>query len=226
LETNGKGGRPFCLGGFMKLLFKKLWSVTDIKYGWIITLSFLVFLFLFYIDLRVNRHFIHPLALVGYGLAFVVAVVWSILNYISHIKINVLFKQSSDIDAFLSQLTISRDEKVEIKAYLEDYIVDLMENGQELMEATKEAIEAFKVKEMLSLSKNTALLNLPAHYYLLGIGVSLLILGLFTRLLELVDYDLFLLALEWLFYLYGVGCIGLFFAYKLLDIVLYKKIKG
>ncbi|MCD4840189.1 hypothetical protein LRS37_15240 [Neobacillus sedimentimangrovi] len=62
-------------------------------------------------------------------------------------------------------------------------VQDLVSHGETKEEATKKAIEQFKIKEFTSLSKNTMLFNLPAHYYLGGFTFVSVIVGLLLRVL-------------------------------------------
>lgn len=208
----------------MEKLIKKIFSLYDLKYIWLLLISFIAFYITFYLDLLYEPSYVQLTALAGYGCAFITASVWSVLNYINLIKFNIMYKKSSDINAFVDQLTISREEKLEIQGYLEDYIEDLISSGKQRADATREAIESFKVKEIISSSKNSRLFNLHAHYYLLGYSFIMVITGLLLRIIYLNINSLLLLSLEWLLYLYGIGFTGLFVVYKLFDIVLYKKI--
>lgn len=208
----------------MKKIIKKIFSLGDLQYIWLLLISFVGFYITLYLDLLNEPSHVQITALAGYGCAFITASVWSVLNYINLIKFNIMYKKSSNINAFLDQLTISREEKSEIQGYLEDYIEDLVSSGKQRVDATKEAIESFKVKEIISSSKNSKIFNLHAHYYLLGFSFIIVITGLLLRIIYLNINSLLLLSLEWLLYLYGVGFTVLFVIYKLFDIVLYKKI--
>ncbi|MBT2218015.1 hypothetical protein KK120_19625 [Virgibacillus dakarensis] len=209
----------------MQLFTKKMFSLNDLKYGWLLLISIVTFTTTFYLDLYYEPSKVQIVALAGYGLAFIIATLWGAFNYIGHVRINVMYQKNNDIYSFVSQLTMSHEEKVELQAYLEDYIQDQVDHGKSKNEATKEAIEQFKIKEFNSLSKNTTLFNLHAHYYLGGFTFIAVIFGLITRLFYLVSPTLFLMVIECTFYVYGVAFVGLFFTYKLIDVVLFKKFK-
>ena len=208
----------------MEKIIKKIFSLKDLKYTWLLLISFIAFYTIFYLDLLNEPSYVQITALAGYGCAFITASVSSVFNYINLIKFNIMYKKSSNINAFLDQLTVSREEKLEIQGYLDDYIEDLIASGKQRTDAIREAIESFKVKEILSSSKNSKIFNLHAHYYLLGYSFIMVTAGLFLRVIYLNVNSLLLLSLEWLLYLYGIGFAVLFVIYKLFDIVLYKKI--
>ena len=81
------------------------------------------------------------------------------------------------------------------------------------------------MQEFTSLSKSNGIFELPVHYYLIGyiiiFVVAIVIIGVFTgTILE----DFFLLhAINFTLNLYCIGFLGLIFLYKLIDILVAKK---
>ena len=210
----------------MKHFIKKAFSLKDIKYSWLLLVSVIIFAVTFYLDLYYIRAFVQMTALTGYGLAFFLAALWGALNYIGHIRINAMYQKNNDISAYVDQLALDDEEKMELQAYLEDYVQDQVSKGKAKEDAAKEAISQFKVKEFSSLSKNTMIFNLHAHYYLGGYAVLALLFFLILILIHTVFSFLSLLVGAYTILVYGIGFTGLFFIYKLLDIILYKKFKS
>jgi hypothetical protein len=209
----------------MQLLINKVFSLSDIKYAWLLLISIISFVGTFYLDLYYNPSFVQTAALAGYGLAFIIAALWGAFNYIGHLRINAMYQKNNDIPAFVDQLALSNEEKLELQAYLEDYVIDLVSQGKTREEAAKEAINQFKVKEFSSLSKNTMIFNLHAHYYLGGYA-CLALLGGLTLIVIHANFPLLVFLVgKYTLLAYGVGFIGLFFIYKLADIILYKKLR-
>lgn len=207
----------------MKHFWKKVFSLQDIKYFWLLMISFIGFDATYYFDLYYDPQFVQTKALIGYGSTFMLAVIWGIFNYIGHIRINVLYQRNHDIPSFVSQLVMNHEEKLELQAYLEDYTQDLENQGRTKDEAAKEAINQFKVQEFSSLSKNTMIFNLHAHYYLGGYAFFAILLGGVIGLIGSAISSLFLLVIQYTLFSYALGFGGLFFIYKLVDAVLYKK---
>jgi hypothetical protein len=147
------------------------------------------------------------------------AVLWCAANYVGHIRINAMYRKQNDIDAYIAPLAMNTEEKLELRNYLEDFAQDLMNQGMQEEQATAEAIRHFKVKELLSLSKNSSLFHLHAHYYLFGWAAAafvLLILLWFVNGLWF-PHAVLLLVLETILFVYGSALVLLFFVYKLLD---------
>ncbi|CAH0119764.1 MULTISPECIES: hypothetical protein [unclassified Paenibacillus] len=153
----------------MQNLTRKIFGLNDMKYGWSLLVSILVCGITFYIDRNPNPDDLFLLS-AGYGMSFVIAIVWG---------------------------------------------------------AAKEAISQFKVKEFLSLSKHTTIFELHAHYYLIGwtiVAIAVLIaLGLAGNAAP--PFSLPMLLVESVLVAYGAGFIALFFVYKLLDALIYKKLR-
>lgn len=210
----------------MKIL-SKIFSLSDMKYYWLLILSIIVCAVFFYRDRmnEMNTSNEQMWFYVGYGISFGLAILWSVANYIGHIRINALYRKQQNIQAYVEQLAMSAEEKTELRNYLEDYAQDLMSQGKTKEQATAEAISQFKVKELLSLSKNTALFHLHAHYYLLGWAIiAFILLGLVGIWDSLVSSSLPTFIVEMIFLAYGSSLMILFFIYKLLDALIYKKL--
>ena len=208
----------------MSHFLKKALMLSEIKYPWLIVLSALCFGSFYYVD---RMYTTDPFWLfLCYWFSFGLAVIWGALNYISHIHLNAMYQKQNDLHAYVNQLVMSADEKLELQTYLEDYVEDLVEQGMTKQEATNEAINQFKVKEFLSLSKNTSLFNLHAHYYLLGLAVITGIVGLIIWVVTAAmnENTLITLMIEVTLFAYCIGLVGLFFVYKILDSVLYQKV--
>ncbi|WP_050180465.1 hypothetical protein [Domibacillus robiginosus] len=209
----------------MQHFVTKAFSLNDIKYSWLLLISIIIFGVSFYLDLYFIPAFVQITALLGYGGAFILAALWGALNYIGHIRINALYQKNHDIFAFVDQLALDHEEKLELQAYLEDYVHDQINNGKTKEDAAKEAISQFKVKEFSALSKNTMLFNLHAHYYLIGFSFLAFLAFFILLLAHTSSSSLFLLAGAYTILAYGIGFAGLFFVYKVVDIILYKKLK-
>jgi hypothetical protein len=163
---------------------------------------------------------------IGYLLAFALAVVWGVINYIGHIRMNVMYQKQNNIQAYVENLAMGKEDKLELQHYLEDYAADLIMQGKPKNEAAKEAINQFKVQEILSLSKDTMLFNLHAHYYLIGWAILAAIVDIIIWLLYGGFYpsSQLLLIIGLILIAYGMGFIALFCGYKLMDSFIYRKI--
>ncbi|WJH36111.1 permease prefix domain 1-containing protein [Paenibacillus sp. CC-CFT747] len=149
------------------------------------------------------------------------------VNYIAHMHLNRLYRKGEDIPAYVAQLALSEEDKQELQNYLEDYAEDLRSQGRTQEEAAREAVSQFRVQELLSLSKNSLLFELHAHYYLLGWSLTavaafagLALIGWMT-----FPHSLLLLLAETILAAYGFGMAFLFVLYKALDALLYRKLK-
>ncbi|WP_208589605.1 hypothetical protein [Gracilibacillus suaedae] len=210
----------------MKHFIKKLLYLKDIKYSWLLFISILVFTTTIYMDLAFHQTGSPKVALVAYAISLLIVFAWAVFNYIGHIRLNGMYKRNNNIKAFVDNLVLSNDERLELQAYLEDYSQDLIEQGMTKEDAIIAAINEFKVNEFSSISKNTQIFNMHAHYYLggyalLGITASLILLVISN---VLTDPPLISIVLEVTFMLYGIGFFGLFFVYKLMDIFIHKKL--
>jgi hypothetical protein len=176
---------------------------------------------------KVNPEINSTIEWVTYGSSIGCAFVWSILNYVDHIKISALYKTSNDIDAYVSSLAMKREEKEDLKVYLNDFVTDLEANGKTKEEAIKAAISQFQVQEFTSLSKNGGILELPTHYYLLGYAVAFIVLNLIIQIFlgTGIINSFWLHAISFTSILYAVSFFGLIFLYKLIDILVTKNLK-
>ncbi|WP_029192802.1 hypothetical protein [Paenibacillus harenae] len=207
-------------------LWRKIFSLSDVKYGWLLIMSMVLCGVFFYGD----RYFDPDdqfLLTVGYGSSFATAVLWGAVNYIGHIRLNTMYRKQNDIHAYVEQLAMNPDDKMELRNYLEDYAQDLMDHGKTREQATAEAISQFKVKELLSLSKNTSLFHMHAHYYLFGWIAVAVILFILVELVHglLFPEALWPLVIESVLVAYGAGLFGLFIIYKLMDAFIHRKLQ-
>jgi hypothetical protein len=210
----------------VKHFFKKLLQLKDITYSWLLVISILIFTTTIYIDLAYHPSGSPKVALAIYAIALLIAFIWSVFNYIGHMRLNTMYKRNNNIQVFVDNLLLSNDEKLELRTYLEDYSQDLIEQGKTKEDAVITAINEFKVNEFSSLSKNTQIFNMHAHYYLggyalIGIMASIILLVISN---VLTDPPLICIVLEVTFMLYGIGFFGLFFVYKLMDVFIHKKL--
>lgn len=211
----------------MKNILKKTFNLSDMKYSWLLLLSMVIFILSLYFEKLTSS--ITPLTQwVTYGSAFLSAVIWSVLNYIAHIKVNANYKKYDDIKTYVDNLVMSKDDKLELMAYLEDYATDLSSQGKTKAEAVQIAINQFRVQEFSSISKNNSVLNLPIHYYLIGyVLVDIALVIVLALLTNTVFHGYFWLsAFEFTLAAYGVGFLGLFFLYKVFDAAISKKINN
>jgi len=121
---------------------------------------------------------------------------------------------------------MNKQEKEDLKSYLNDFVKDLQQNGKTEDEAIKTAIAQFQVQEFTSLSKNNGIFELPSHYYLLGYFIifvaAIVVIGIF---INTILGDSFLLkAMNFTLNLYSIGLLCLLFLYKLIDKLITKKI--
>ncbi|MFC5466015.1 permease prefix domain 1-containing protein [Lederbergia graminis] len=201
----------------------KIFSLRDIKYSWVLLSSSILFGITNFIDRLYSDD---PLwILISYWISFSIAVLWGALNYISHIRLNSMYKKQDDIRLYVNQLAMSQEDKLELQTYLEDYVQDLIQQGNSEEEAIRDAINQFKVKEFLSLSKNTMFFNLHAHYYLFGWMMVSIVAAILVWVLEatILPYPSMMLTIESIFIVYAIGLFGMFFLYKIIDVTIYKK---
>lgn len=211
----------------MNNLYKKIFNLTDISYSWLLLGSMFAFIAAFYIG-KMNPQMTEAMEWITYGSIVALPTIWGVLNYIDHIRLNARYKRFDNIDVYVDNLIMSKDEKAELKGYLEDYSRDLMSQGKTREEAVKTALSQFAIQEFVSISKNSSIINLAIHYYLVGytiiaLGLALL-LQLITSILLVKSY--LLLVVKFMFTAYGIGFIGLYFLYKLMDTILSKNISS
>ena len=200
---------------------KRIFNLIDIKYPWLLLISMLAFI----IALCFNR--IYPdaftrIEIVVYSAVFLIALLWSILNYVGHLQISAIYKKHDNIEAFIKKLTMSKEEKAELTEYLNDFIKDLEENGNTHEEAVKTAISHFQVKEFTQSEGN--IFETPIHYYLLGYVSIFVELIIVIQCIDLIiSLPFIILAVSFMLMLFSVAFICLFFIYKLIDVTIAKK---
>lgn len=147
------------------------------------------------------------------------------MNYIDHLKISTIYRKNDNIEIYVESLAMSREEKENLKEYLNDFVRDLEEGGMTREEAIKRAIGQFQVQEFLSLSKNKGIFELPIHYYLLGYILIFIVIMIIIKILTSTIFgDLFLLhAINFTLNLYTISFLGLLILYKLIDSIIEKK---
>jgi drug/metabolite transporter (DMT)-like permease len=211
----------------MKNMLRKIFNLSDIRYSWLLLISMGTFVLSLYNE-KINPDIAPITQWLTYGFAILSAVIWSILNYIAHIKVSANYKKFDNIETYVDNLIMSKDEKLELKAYLEDFSADLLSQGKSKEDAVQTAINQFRIQEFTSLSKNSSVLNLPIHYYLIGyLLLDILIIIILTFITSIMlSSSFWLLAFEFMFILYGVGFLGLFFLYKMLDSVISKNLNN
>jgi len=209
----------------MNIFIKKVFNLSDIRYSWLLLVSMLFFISSLYYN-KINPEISTMLELITYGGAVALAIVWSILNYIDHFKINVQFRKYDNIDVFVDNLVMNKQEKEDLKSYLYDFVKDLQQHGKTEDEAIKTAIAQFQVQEFTSLSKNNGIFELPSHYYLLGyiiiFAAAIVVIGVFTN--TILGDSFLLKAINFTLNLYSIGLLCLLFLYKLIDKLITKKI--
>ncbi|SER28635.1 hypothetical protein SAMN04487944_102234 [Gracilibacillus ureilyticus] len=206
-------------------LFKKITSFSDIKFFWILLISITVFVITLFVDYYDNPAYTPVNALVGYGLAIMIGGLWAIFNYVGHMKINVLYRNSKDLSSFVERLTLNKDEKIELLTYMEDYVQNLVDQGKPMEEATSIAINQFKIKEFDQMSKDSAVFHLPAHHYLIGYAfLTGVLFVIWLAISNTITSSLYIIVMEATCFAYATGFIVAFFMYKLIDIMIYKKL--
>lgn len=211
----------------MKNLLRKIFSLKELKYAWLLLISAMLCIFTFYVDEHFNPSDQFWLS-IAYFTSFALAAIWGGMNYVGHIRINSLYRKQKDIQAYVDQLALGREDKLELLNYLEDFAADLELQGKTKEEAATEAINQFKVKEFLSMSKHTSPFESHGHHYLLGYGSLSLAVVLILILIEkaLNSFSLYLFILETVLAVYGICLIALRILYKILDKFIYRKLKN
>ncbi|MNN29718.1 hypothetical protein D3C81_1433350 [compost metagenome] len=209
----------------MKLWIRKAFNLTDIRYPWLLVFSMILFVFALYNN-KVNPDINVGIELLTYGTAIGCAFVWSVINYVDHIKVNAIYKKSDNIDSYVNSLIMKKEEKEDLKQYLKDFVKDLEENGKTKEEATKTAINQFQVNEFTSLSKNTGVFELPGHYYLIGYAVIFALAMILTQVMIGIGFGgrFWLYAINFMLALYSFAFLGLLLLYKLIDTLVARKI--
>lgn len=71
----------------------KRFSIQQIKYGWVLLISIVIFFTAYLLDLLSLRGSSEGPFVMGYVVATLVAAVWAILNYVDHLKVNPLYQK-------------------------------------------------------------------------------------------------------------------------------------
>ena len=200
---------------------KRIYNLTDIKYPWLLLASMLGFI----IALCFNRSYSEAftrIEIVVYSAVFLIALLWSILNYVGHLQISTIYKKHDNIDGFIKRLTMSKTDKAGLTEYLNDFVKDLEEHGSTHEEAVKTAISHFQVKEFTQSQGN--IFETQIHFYLLGYVSIFVGLIIVIQCIDLiVSLPFIVLAMSFMFMLFSAAFICLFFIYKLIDVMIAKK---
>lgn len=205
---------------------RKLFSLGELKYGWLLLLSVAICAVTYYADEYYDPD--NQLWLsVGYFAAGAMAIVWGGANYIGHIRMNGLYRKQHNIPAYVEQLAMSGEDKLELRNYLEDFAADLESQGKTAEEAAKEAIAQFKVKEFLSMSKHTRPFESHGHHYLLGWAILIFAAA---AVIGAIDYalnglSLYLFIAKTVLAVYGAGFVALYVLSKTMDALVYRKLE-
>ncbi|WP_171000191.1 hypothetical protein [Enterococcus pingfangensis] len=148
---------------------------------------------------------------------------WAILNYIDNLRINPLYKSYPTIETFVASLTVSKDEREEVKQLMIDYVEDQVRNGADRKTAEKEIIEQFRTSE---LQHNPAFFYIHSFNYLIKLGILFVAIGLVLALIDLVITGTHIPAIDALEITllgFGFGFWLTFILYRLLNQILMKK---
>ncbi len=201
---------------------KRIYDLTDIKYPWLLLLSMVAFVLSLYFN-KLHPNIGPNAEMVIYGSSIAIALIWSILNYISHLKLNAIYKKHDDITVFVEHMAMKKDEKIELIQYLNDFVKDLEEKGDAHEVAVKKAISQFQVQEFLA-AQDGDLFEKPTHYYLLGYASIFVGVILIIQCLNIIFPVPFIVsAANFMLELYSIAFFFLFFLYKLIDSLISKK---
>lgn len=155
----------------------------------------------------------------GYAISFGLALVWSLLNYVSRIRLNNLYRKHSGIEAYVDQLAMSEDDKLELRNYLEDFAQDLASQGRTQQEAEAEALSHFRIKEWMSASDRSSLFSFQSHSYLWIWAAGAYVLAVVLAIADIVFKldTVWTLIVTTLLAAYGTAWIALVYVYKLAD---------
>lgn len=144
---------------------KDFFDIKMIKYPWLLVLSMTTFVAALYFDRAYFSNFPKG-ELVLFGAVFIIAFIWSILNYVGHLQVRSIYGKFDSIEDFISCLSMKKEEKEELAEYLYDFVKDMEENGANHEAAVKTAIGQFQVKEITE--RDGDLIETKPHYYLFG----------------------------------------------------------
>ncbi|MDQ0058658.1 hypothetical protein [Paenibacillus harenae] len=210
----------------MTNLTRKIFSMGELRYAWLLLISSLLCIATFYVDEQFDPGDQFWLS-IAYFTSFALAAFWAGMNYVGHIRMNNIYRKQNDIRAYVDQLALSGEDKLELQNYLEDFSSDLELHGKTKEEAAKEAINQFRAKEFLSMSKYTSPFESHGHHYLLGYGFLAIAAALFFVLIDhvLVSLSLIMLIMKTVLAVYGTCFIALLILYKILDRFIYRKLR-
>lgn len=160
-----------------------------------------------------------------YGSSMAIAFIWSIINYVSHIKINSIYRRKDSVDSYVNTLSVNKAEKDELKTYLNDFVEDLMRNGKSKKEAVQYAISQFQVEEFNSLSKESNYLWISSHIYLIGYAIVSLMLSAIMFIIDVVLPSFWFSAVGWISLMYSIGFAFLMFIYYFANKIILKTMK-
>ena len=205
---------------------RKVFSLAELRYSPVLLLSIVVCVVAYTIDEQIDPKDQLWLA-VTYYISFSLAALWCGINYIGHIRVNILYRKHGDIGAYVEQLVMDAEDKTELRNFLEDFAADLEEQGRSREEAAKEVISQFQVREFLAMSKHTVPFETHGHHYLLGYGMMLMGVCLAATSVELLlaQPPLVWLIISSVSGVYGVSLFGVYVLYKLLDRFIYNKLQ-
>ncbi|HWO97838.1 MAG TPA: hypothetical protein VNM45_16175 [Bacillus sp. (in: firmicutes)] len=198
-------------------------SFNQVKYKIVLILSIVIFGLCYICDTLNQPQHTETIYLAGYVSGIMIACFWGILNYIDHLRINPLYKQANTINEFVDELELDSDDKLELKTFMEDYVNDQVANGNDVESATNDVISQFKAQEFTGnqLSKDTFFFH--SHYYLIGNGLILFLIGIVFWFLFSQFHLAILVTIELLGICYAFGFWLLFILYKFLNMILKKK---
>lgn len=200
---------------------KKMFNLKEIKCPWLLATAMLVFILVLFVE----RYYSEAVVVINviWCLAMAVALLWAILNYVLHLKINSAWGRHKSIDAFVGCLSMGRDEKEELRQYLTDFARDLEDKGTTHEEAVQTAIRQFQVREFAE-TQGAAVFEKSPHFYLLGWAVLLIaVFAIFDLLNTLLSGVFVMAAIAFMAVSYGIALFFLFFIYKLIDNLMPKK---
>lgn len=198
-------------------------SIKQISYKTTLLLSMLLFFTSYLLDILMVPSETETIFVLGYTAAILVAALWAILNYIDHLRINPLYKNYSSTKDFVKDLTLPKDEKIEIQQMMDDYVQDQIDQGADQQQAIQQIIQQFKSSE---LPENHSLFYLHNHKYLVLLGAMMLLFSIMVWGLKTIFPVLESAAavvLEIMFACYGVGFWLSFAMYHLLNKILIRK---
>ncbi|MCC9296145.1 hypothetical protein LN736_14895 [Clostridium sp. WLY-B-L2] len=208
----------------MNKLLNEIFNFKDINFPVLLAISALAMIGSLYYN-TLNPAANNTVLWIMYGSSMAIAFIWSIINYVSHIKINSIYKRRDSIDSYVNTLSMNKAEKDELKTYLNDFVEDLMHNGKSKEEAVRHAISQFQVEEFNSLSKESNYLWISSHVYLIGYAISALMLSAIMFIVDVVLPSFWFSAVGWISLMYSMGFAFLMFIYYFANKIILKMMK-